>query len=82
MIKLLLISSIFLAFAAKTTNIQSKITALLITDTSIYNFKVDGLDGDIIDLSIYKGKKIMIVNTASYCGNTHQYAELETLSKI
>src|SRR5215204_1120285 len=45
----------------------------------IYDFKVPGLDGNPIDFSAYKGKKIMIVNTASKCGNTPQYAELETL---
>jgi glutathione peroxidase len=47
--------------------------------SSIYDFKVDGLDGKTIDFSAYKGKKIMIVNTASKCGNTPQYAELEQL---
>jgi len=46
---------------------------------SIYDFKVAGLDGTDIDFSKYKGKKIMIVNTASKCGNTPQYAELEKL---
>ena len=35
--------------------------------------------GGTIDLSLYKGKKIMIVNTASKCGFTPQYAELEKL---
>jgi len=45
----------------------------------IYDFKVTGLDGNQIDLSKYKGKKIMIVNTASKCGNTPQYADLEKL---
>ena len=47
--------------------------------TSIYTFKVTGLSGETIDFSKYKGKKIMIVNTASKCGNTPQYAELEQL---
>ncbi len=47
--------------------------------TSIYDFKVPGLDGGTIDFSKYKGKKILIVNTASQCGNTPQYAELEQL---
>ena len=47
--------------------------------SSIYDFKVPGLDGTDIDFSQYKGKKIMIVNTASKCGNTPQYKELETL---
>src|SRR5688572_26350764 len=45
----------------------------------IYDFKVPGLDGNDIDFSKYKGKKIMIVNTASKCGNTPQYGELEKL---
>ncbi len=47
--------------------------------TSIYDFKVTGLDGKAIDLSKYKGKKILIVNTASKCGNTPQYESLEKL---
>src|SRR6201996_2201697 len=47
--------------------------------SSVYDFKVPGLDGKTIDLSKYKGKKILIVNTASKCGFTKQYAELEKL---
>lgn len=46
---------------------------------SIYDFKVSGLDGQAIDLSKYKGKKILIVNTASKCGYTPQYADLQKL---
>lgn len=46
---------------------------------SIYDFKVAGLDGTDIDLSKYKGQKIMIVNTASHCGNTPQYKDLQAL---
>ena len=49
--------------------------------SSIYDFKVTSLDGGTIDFSNYKGKKILIVNTASQCGNTPQYAELEELYK-
>ena len=49
--------------------------------TSIYDFKVTSLDGGKIDFSAYKGKKILIVNTASKCGYTPQYAELEELYK-
>ncbi len=55
------------------------IVASTLTGGSIYDFKVAGLDGNDIDFSQYKGKKIMIVNTASKCGNTPQYAELEKL---
>src|SRR5260221_6892799 len=46
---------------------------------SIYDFKVAGLDGTDIDFSKFKGKKIMIVNTASKCGYTPQYKDLEAL---
>lgn len=55
------------------------ILAVTLTGGSIYDYKVPGLDGSDIDFSQYKGKKIMIVNTASKCGNTPQYAELEKL---
>jgi len=55
---------------------------LFSTATSIYDFKVPALDGNgTIDFSKYKGKKILIVNTASKCGNTPQYAALEELYK-
>ena len=55
------------------------ILSATLTGGSIYDFKVPGLDGKDINLADYKGKKIMIVNTASFCGNTPQYAELEKL---
>lgn len=48
--------------------------------SSIYTFKVHNIDGKHLDLKKYKGKKILIVNTASKCGNTPQYAELEKLA--
>jgi glutathione peroxidase len=48
---------------------------------SVYDFKVTALDGGKLDLSAYKGKKILIVNTASKCGFTPQYADLEQLYK-
>lgn len=48
---------------------------------SIYDFKVAGLEGNEIDFAQYKGKKILIVNTASKCGYTPQYEELEALHK-
>jgi glutathione peroxidase len=46
---------------------------------SIYDFKVKSLDGGTIDFSQYKGKKILVVNTASKCGFTPQYKGLEKL---
>jgi glutathione peroxidase len=46
---------------------------------TIYQFKVTDLNGDEFDFSTLKGKKIMIVNTASECGLTPQYKDLETI---
>ncbi len=47
--------------------------------TSFYALKVKANDGTEVDLNQYKGKKILIVNTASDCGYTAQYDELEKL---
>ena len=55
------------------------IVSSLIMAVSIYDFKVPVLEGNTIDLSAYKGKKILIVNTASKCGFTPQYDELQAL---
>lgn len=49
------------------------------TPKSIHSFKVEALDGKTIDFSKFKGKKILIVNTASECGFTPQYEDLEKL---
>jgi glutathione peroxidase len=51
----------------------------MVAASSIYDFKVPSLDGNTIDFSKYKGKNILIVNTASQCGYTKQYADLEKL---
>ena len=53
--------------------------SFILIGSSIHSFKVTALSGETIDFSKFKGKKIMIVNTASKCGNTPQYAELEQL---
>ncbi|MBK5272578.1 MAG: glutathione peroxidase [Bacteroidia bacterium] len=56
------------------------ILSATLTGGSIYDFKAPGLDGNSsIDFAKFKGKKIMIVNTASKCGNTPQYDDLEKL---
>lgn len=47
--------------------------------STIYSFEVTDIDGKPFKMDSLKGKKIMIVNTASKCGNTPQYADLEKL---
>ena len=44
-----------------------------------YDFKIESISGEIIDLNKYKNKVVLIVNTASYCGFTKQYGELQEL---
>ena len=46
---------------------------------TIYQFKVQALNGGTIDFAAFRGKKILVVNTASRCGYTPQYAALEKL---
>jgi len=51
------------------------------TKETIYQFKVEDLSGDTFDFASLKGKKVMIVNTASKCGLTPQYKDLEAIYK-
>ncbi|MEQ8808108.1 MAG: glutathione peroxidase [Imperialibacter sp.] len=46
---------------------------------SFYDFKMTSIDGETIDFSKYKGQKVLIVNTASECGYTPQYEDLQAL---
>ena len=48
---------------------------------NVYDFSFKTIDGKEVKLSKYKGKKILIVNTASKCGYTPQYEDLEKLHK-
>ncbi|MEO6253714.1 MAG: glutathione peroxidase [Ferruginibacter sp.] len=82
MIKLIAISTIFLAGflqANKNEPLINSQTKTIVDHKNIYDFKVEGLEGGTIDFSVYKGKKILIVNTASQCGYTPQYEGLEKL---
>ena len=74
------------ALLSTQTNAQTSTTKLSKTDKAmtketIYQFKVEDLSGDTFDFASLKGKKIMIVNTASKCGLTPQYKDLEAVYK-
>ena len=45
-----------------------------------FDFNIESITGEMINFKDYKGKVILVVNTASYCGFTKQYEELQTLS--
>ena len=44
-----------------------------------FDFKINSITGDVIDLKDFKGKPVLIVNTASYCGFTKQYDDMQEL---
>ncbi len=65
---------------AQTSNKKSKTEKAMAKET-IYQFKVEDLSGKTFDFASLKGKKVMIVNTASKCGLTPQYKDLEAVYK-
>jgi glutathione peroxidase len=71
---------VFLFWSCQGQNKPSK-TDVTMEKQTIYQFKVEDLSGKEFDFSSLKGNKIMIVNTASKCGLTPQYKELEALYK-
>ncbi len=88
MIKLIALSAIILSCTAQTSySTENKATEKVMinpndTTNSIHQFTVKSLDGGMIDFSAFKGKKILVVNTASECGYTPQYKELQSLYEM
>lgn len=83
MIKLIAVSAIVICSLVHSGNdIQQNVameSSSIDSFKNIYQFKVASLEGGTIDFSQFKGKKILIVNTASECGYTPQYKDLEEL---
>ena len=82
MLKVFVITAALISCMAQTNNLSlnNEVAAgTAIAQKSIYDFKVEGLEGGNIDFAQFKGKKILIVNTASECGYTPQYEGLEAL---
>lgn len=77
---LIIICGVCLFWSCQGQNKPAKNEATMEKQT-IYQFKVEDLSGKTFDFATLKGKKIMIVNTASKCGLTPQYKELEALYK-
>ena len=60
--------------------ILTLLTTWMLGSNSMYELKVNSIDGKMIDLSQYKGKTLLIVNVASKCGYTPQYTDLQKLN--
>ena len=71
MSKVIFLISIFMFFFKTSTSASY--------DKKIYDFSIDSITGETINLKDYKNKVILIVNTASYCGFTKQYMGLQEL---
>ena len=56
-----------------------KNSAMANYEKKFYDFKIESISGEIINLNEYKDKVVLLVNTASYCGFTKQYTDLQTL---
>ena len=61
--------------------LMATVCVLTLSPQSVYDFKVKDYAGQDVSLSDYKGKVLLIVNTATRCGFTPQYKELEALYK-
>jgi glutathione peroxidase len=79
--KIVLLAAAFAFLNQAFVSSESKLTTTetVLAKGSIYDFKLKTLEGQEIDLSKFKGKKMLLVNVASKCGFTPQYTDLQKL---
>ena len=78
----IMITSLITGIFADKSDMAKKPADALIVKQTLYDFKVKSLVGaETVDLSKYKGKKVVILNVASKCGFTKQYADWEKFNK-
>ena len=70
--KLILISLTIIMFFFKNSSVANY-------EKVFYDFKIESITGEIINFKEYENKVVLIVNTASYCGFTNQYTDLQKL---
>lgn len=75
----LVIGAIVMVKADKASNENNKIGDKAMRTSNFYDLSYISIDGEPVSMSAYKGKPIVIVNVASKCGFTGQYADLEKL---
>lgn len=82
MTKTLIIPLLLFVVSCNRDIVESRPANANATQSTLFEFEMETIDGDKLMLAEFKGKKILIVNTASKCGFTPQYADLQKLHEL